>query len=174
MSNNWDWLVGTYWYVPAENLSAPLITLDRADPVWMVDQTVWQITGYRNGYFWGNVAEQIRPALAGVGGGSSATPTAQKLTASVTPEGTIYMAFISGSTSTSAVPMPLGLGRMRLRDGAWAAEMQMATAPNSATQILHWASMLQCAPGDPAWEKLPGTDMSVPEFLAAAGFTVES
>lgn len=174
MSENWEWLAGTYWYVPVENLSAPLITLGREEPVWMVDQTVWQITGYRNGYFWGNVAELIRPVVAAAGQDSSATPAAQKLAASVTPEGTIYMAFISGNTSSSAVPMPLGLGRMRLRDGAWAAEMQMATAPNSTAQILHWASMLQCAPGDPVWEKLPGTDMSVPEFLAAAGYTIES
>ena len=38
--------------------------------------------------------------------------------------------------------------------------------------LLHWAYMLQCAPGDAAWQQLPGTSQSVPAFLEAAGLHV--
>jgi hypothetical protein len=61
MFNDWQWLVGTFWIVPAGNLSAPVFATDRSDPVWMSDQTVWQITGAANGYVWGNTAARMRP-----------------------------------------------------------------------------------------------------------------
>lgn len=164
MFDNWKWLAGTYWYVPAACLRAPLFAGNETKPVWMSDQTVWQITGYENGYFWGNVAVSLAPEVSS----EPPQPTAQVVMASVTPEGDLHMTFMpaDGSGGSQAT---VGIGRMRWRDGAWAAEMQMSTTPSDGTVILHWAYMLQCIPGDAAWEQLPGTSQSVPDFLASAG-----
>lgn len=165
MTDNWQWLAGTYWYVPASCLAAPLFPQGSTQPLWMADQTVWQITGYKHGYFWGNTAAQLHPAGSGP---SDQAPAPQRLTASITPDGTLHMTFV-GAGSAAVI----GLGKMVWQDGAWAALMQMSAPASENSLLLHWAYMFQCQPGDPAWERLPGTDMSVPEFLAAAGFAVE-
>ncbi|MEN9867690.1 MAG: hypothetical protein RL748_3280, partial [Pseudomonadota bacterium] len=49
----WAWLTDTYWYVRTPDL--PALQLDPEDNLlsWLVDQTVWHISGYKNGYFWG-------------------------------------------------------------------------------------------------------------------------
>src|SRR3954469_6655359 len=50
---DWSWLADTYWCVPRPDL--PALQLDPEDNVlsWLVDQTVWHISGYQSGYFWG-------------------------------------------------------------------------------------------------------------------------
>ncbi len=169
MFKNWQWLAGTYWYVPGANLSAPSFSSDRERPLWLVDQTVWQIIDYRDGYFWGNVAALLIPADSDDTG---ATPTAQRVMASVTPEGNLHMTFVPVDQSGDQSSV-LGIGNMRWQDGSWAAEMQMSTVMGAGSYVLHWAYMRQCVPGDAAWEQLPGTDQSLPEFMAAAGFSVD-
>lgn len=169
MENDWKWLEGTCWYVPEESLTAPMFTSDGAHPVWMIDQTVWQITDYRDGYFWGNAAVGLQPALAGSEPGA---PGAQRLLGSVTPEGNVHLTFIAAGSADDQPPT-IGLGVMRQREKEWMFEMQMSNTANSAT-VLHWAWMAQCVPGEPAWEHLPGTDGSLPEFLAAAGIAAQS
>jgi hypothetical protein len=165
--DNWKWLVGTYWIVPPGNLSAPLFSSDREEPVWFSDQTVWQITGAANGYFWGNTAALVRPP----GTGEDAVPAAQRLMASVTPEGRVHITFVPVDSDGDTAEV-IGIGNMRWRDGQWMAEMQMSTPFGASGQLLHWAYMVQCTPEDAAWQQLPGTDQSLPEFLEAAGFTV--
>lgn len=169
MREDWNWLAGTYWYVPTPSLPAPVFSLEREGPLWLSDQTVWQITGSANGYLWGNTAVRLSPAAAGEG---QQPPSAQLLTASVTPDGTVHMTFLPRDTADGAQPT-VGLGRLRQDGGAWRFEMQMSVAPSPTSLLLHWAFMLQCRPGDPAWQQLPGTGQSLPDFLAAAGFPVE-
>jgi len=168
MSDRWSWLAGTFWIVPEANLAAPMFSTSGGDPVWLLDQTVWQITGYADGYFWGNTAAQMmrRPE-----GDDDATPSAQLLTGSVTPEGSIHMTFVPLS-STGGGSNVIGIGNMRRRDESWMAEMQMSTPVGSTQLVLHWAYMVQCTPDDPTWHQLPGTTQSLPEFLRAAGFHV--
>lgn len=50
----WDWLAGTYWYVPTENLLAFITRPAAQQAVPVADQTVFHITDYRNGYFRGD------------------------------------------------------------------------------------------------------------------------
>ena len=42
--------------------------------------------------------------------------------------------------------------------------MQMSSGPATALAV-HWAYMVQVAPGDPAWDSLPGVGISVPEMV---------
>lgn len=170
MFDSWQWLRGTFWIVPEENLAAPLFSLDREKPLWLSDQTVWQITDSANGYFWGKTAVRLRPATSGA---EEQPPAAQLLTGSITPEANVHMTFIPLSSSGNA-QATVGIGNMRWRDGQWMAEMQMSSALTPSSVLLHWAYMVQCRPGDPSWARLPGTDQSLPEFLRAAGFTIDS
>ena len=51
--NRWSWFGNTYWYVPTRNLPAVLYASTTGALAPIIDQTVFQITGYRDGYFWG-------------------------------------------------------------------------------------------------------------------------
>jgi len=166
MFDNWKWLIGTYWIVPEANLAAPVFASE-GDPIWLSDQTVWHIVGSANGYFWGDTAVRMVPPPAS---GQESKPAAQRLTASITPEGNIHMTFIPVDSADDAEG-PIGIGNMRWRDGSWTAQMQMSAPFGSDRQVLHWASMVQCTPDDPEWERLPGTSQSLPDFMQAAGFT---
>jgi hypothetical protein len=46
-ASDFSWLEGTYWYVPAADLPAMQYDATRNTLAWIVDQTVWHITGYR-------------------------------------------------------------------------------------------------------------------------------
>src|SRR5215467_14517338 len=50
---DWSSLQDTYWYVPPASLPALQLDPDSGTLNWVIDQTVWHITGYREGYFWG-------------------------------------------------------------------------------------------------------------------------
>ncbi len=115
-------------------------------------------------YFWGNTAILLYERGEDPG---DQRVMGRRLAGSLTPEGSVQMSFMP-ETRRGASQATAGTGRCRRRDGAWAFEMQMGTG---ATDLgVHWADMLQCQPGDPAWERLPGTPYSVPDLLAAAGF----
>jgi hypothetical protein len=94
--------------------------------------------------------------------------------ASTTPEGNVHITFVPMDPGSDAEGI-IGIGNMRWRDGAWTAEMQMSAPFGSKGRVLHWAYMIQCTPADAAWQQLPGTTQSLPEFMEeAAGFTVEA
>lgn len=48
---DWRWLNGTTWYVPSSGLPAYVYTPPNNTLTPVQDQTVYTITGYRNGYF---------------------------------------------------------------------------------------------------------------------------
>jgi hypothetical protein len=145
----WDWLTDTYWIVPKSHLPAVLFdpSTQRLAPV--SDQTVYHITGYKDGYFWGKNVTQLGPGLV----------TCASLVGSVTPQGRILLSFTVVNTDGS-VSEQQGLGEMVENRGQWTMENQ-TTAPNFA----HWAYMVQSQPGNPSWNALPGVGISVTEFL---------
>ncbi len=159
----WRWLgegEGTYWYVPKANL--PAVEWDTSDPESyspVIDQTVWHIDHYANGYFSGTVVAQI-----GVH-----PPQCQYLIGSVTPNGTVYITF----NSLAAVPvgspaLTTGVGTMVLKGNDWTFNMQMASG-QASSQITHWAYMLECTPDEKCWTDLPGIQTSLPDFVAECG-----
>lgn len=162
MQSDWNFLAGTYWFVPATYLPALSLDATEGTPVWMIDQTVWEITGSSGGYFWGNCAvlmyqEGTEPDTA---------PGGYRFAGSITPEGNVQMSFMPLVTLGAALSTS-GWGRI-VGKSQYAFEMQMATGFTDV--VIHWAFMEQTREGDPSWEKLPGVDYSVPDFLAAAGF----
>lgn len=160
---DWAWLVGTYWYVPTIDL--PAIQYDPAKNTieWLSDQTVWHITGYRNGYFWGSCSALLHAAGEEVPArGRGSRPTGLALFGSITPEGSVHMTFVPDAARSSRLAT-IGIGHVIEREGGVAFEMQMSTG--SSERTAHWAHMLQTKPGDPSWDSLPGVGLSVPEML---------
>ena len=153
-ARRWSWLANTYWYVPTSNLPAVLYNSATGSLQAVSDQTVFHITGYGDGYFWGNSVTQL-------GSGSASDSS---MLGSVTPEGKVLLTFTSTSTNSSP-SLTDGYGTMVRKFGQWTMENQMFTSPNETLQIGHWAYMLQTRPGMPSWYSLPGADVSVPVFL---------
>lgn len=155
--DRWQWLAGSYWYVPSQYL--PAVRWDTSNPSaysGLSDQTVWYIQSYDEGYFAGSVAVQF--------GGYSRT--CQYLIGSVTPEGDVLISF----TPLQAIPatdptVTSGTGRMVRKQGRWAFSMQMSSGSGS-TQVTHWAYMMRCKPSQPCWTNLPATSQSLGDFIA--------
>lgn len=148
-ADRWDWLAGTYWYVPVETLPAILFINGETPQTRSVqDQTVWTFTRYESGYLIGQGA-------LSVDGGSFSYST---IVGSVTPDGAVLLSFSGAVTPDSAGTTPTfttGLGRMAEKDGAWAFLMQM-TSGSGASSLTHWSWMVQTKPGDASWTDLPG------------------
>lgn len=150
---DWSWLQGTTWYVPESGLPAYVYMPGPNQLIPVQDQTVYTITGYRNGYFWGRTAAKL-------GDGDI---TCKSLVGSVTPEGKIYLTFTDypyqeGSETT------IGVGNMVVKARRWTMANQMSTGSSSA-QVGHWAYMVQTKPGQASWQSLPGVNMTVPQFM---------
>ncbi|MEI8179328.1 hypothetical protein [Aestuariivirga sp.] len=151
---DWSWLNGTTWYVPTNGLPAYVYTPSQNQLSPIQDQTVYTITGYRNGYFWGRTATKL---------GDGAV-TCKALVGSVTPEGSIYLTF-TDQPFTQSSTTTTGLGSMVRKGYQWTMANQMSTG-SSAAQVGHWAYMVQTRPGTASWYSLPGVNMSVPDFMA--------
>lgn len=152
---DWRWLNGTTWYVPTSGLPAYTYTPLNNTITPVQDQTVYTITGYRNGYFWGRTAGQI----------DTNDVSCMSLVGSVTPEGKIYLTFTPFPFSPGDEPT-IGVGTMVRKAGKWMMQNQMSTGSPSL-QIGHWAYMVQTKPNTASWYSLPGVGVSVPDFMEA-------
>lgn len=130
-SARWDWLAGTRWYVPNDNLLAFLSTSQLTDQIPVADQTLWHITQSSGG------------EIAGIGEVTLSLTSSNEFpfTGFVTPEGQVRMKFAYDPGEAPAT----GVGQMRYINGAWAVEMQLASG--SSELLMHWAYMTQEAPG---------------------------
>lgn len=146
-ADRWSWLTNTYWYVPAANLDAVVYSPSTGAIAMLPDQTVYHISGYRSGYFWGETVTQL----------GQTPPTSSALVGSVTPQGRLLLTFTS-STGTIT-----GYGVMNRKHGVWTMENQMFTS--SSSQVGHWAYMVPTRPGTASWRSLPSAGVSVPTFL---------
>jgi hypothetical protein len=159
--DKWNWLQGTYWYVPNENLAA--LQLDTGDHTlnWVVDQTVWNITGYRDGYFWGISATLVENPEQNGSLQKPAHPVCFSMLGSITPDGKVHLTFVPkvGPLRTPTI----GIGGAVLRKRTWSFEMQMSSG--SSTQTAHWAYMMPIEPNNSDWNSLPGVGLTVPEML---------
>ncbi|AMV36750.1 hypothetical protein [Planctomyces sp. SH-PL62] len=149
-AGRWSWLADTTWYVPTPNLSATIFDPASGALVPVLDQTVYHISGYRNGYFWGETVSQL----------GSGEPTSSALVGTVTPQGRLLLSF---SSSENVVQ---GYGQMTRKHGQWTMENQMFTLTSSGAQVGHWAYMVQTRPGMRSWNSLPSVGVSVPTFLS--------
>ncbi len=167
-TQRWQWLAQTYWYVPKAGLLALASSPALKTPVPVSDQTVYYISNYAGGYFWGTTAvSYTRP------GGSAASDQVSclQIVGSVTPEGNVHLTFTPlaskgvGSGGSNSQPT-VGLGTMTRQWYEWTMENQMSTIAAGDLLLTHWAYMYQCKPDQPCFAALPGVGVSVPEFLA--------
>jgi len=166
-ANNWEWLKNTYWYVPEQNLLAIRSDPETGQIEQVYDQTVFQITNFLGGYFWGKVVVQL---MTGTGSSpAAADPPVMcfQLVGSVTPEGSLYLSFSPTPTSHRSRQQnntpTVGAGVMRLKDDKWTMELQMASGTSQV--VSHWAYMAQCASGEDCMQQLPGVGISLQDFL---------
>jgi hypothetical protein len=164
MNEQWNFLEGSYWYVPTEYLLATQMAATDTEPTLMTDQTVWQITGCRDGYFWGNCA-----VLMYVNGAEPGEPNSFRMMGTVTSDGSVQISFMPINKLGAAMSTS-GWGKMVKQNDDWTFEMQMSSGSTELNS--HWAFMYATSEGEPSWNKLPGVDYSVPEFLEAAGFEI--
>lgn len=141
------------WIVPPQTLLAYLYNNGTVAPV--SDQTVWVISNYNQGYFSGQSYTAIGTSIL----------SQRYLIGSVTSEGKVYITFYSGtSTSTDLVT---GIGVLNVKSsGQCSFIMQMNSGQNGVSGLTHWSYMIPVKPGDALYNNLPGTQMSVPQFLA--------
>lgn len=136
-------LLNTTWVVPPETLEAYVYTDENKKRV--TDQTVWTISGYSNGYFFGD----SYVALDGV------NLLHTKLLGSVTPLGDVLIAFYSETSNTVS-----GYGKFTGKKFI----MQMNTM--GSIGVAHWSYMISVKPGDPFYQSLPSLGISVPTFIS--------
>lgn len=160
----WDFLANSYWYVTPPDLPALQFSPDDNVLSWQGDQTVWHITGYKNGYFWGVTSAVVFDE--GQANSKRAGPPRQlALVGTVTANGQVQITFVrAGRLNDSIIT---GFGQMTQVNGIWAFQMQMVTNSGS-DQLLHWANMMPTKEGEASWDKLPGVNYSVPQMLEGA------
>jgi len=115
------------------------------------DQTVFQITESKGGYFRGSAVVEIAMSR------SSFT-----MLGVVTPDGSVLLNFLP---SDPMVAPTTGTGRFTYAGPELTMLNEMSSSPNDRLKVLHWAYMRRTSPGDPSWERLPGANVSVPQFL---------
>jgi hypothetical protein len=162
----WDFIANTYWYVTPPDLPALLFSSADNLLTWEGDQTVWHISGYKNGYFWGAVST-LTFAQGDANSAITRPPGHSVMVGTVTAGGQVQISFFQSSASGDSVTT--GFGQMTQVAGQWAFQMQMNT-PAGSNQIFHWANMMQTKEGEASWDKLPGVKYSVPEMLDGASY----
>ena len=153
----WAWLAGTTWYVPSSGLAALRYEPSTGESAPVQDQTVYTVDSYADGYFTGKTI--VRSTQAG----QAPQVTARNLVANITPQGSIMLTFIPPGPEGSA-RTTVGVGLFRCMDGRWSMEMQMSTGTTAT--LNHWAYMVSCEAGEPCNQRVPGTSLSLAEFMA--------
>lgn len=144
----------TVWIVPPSTLLAYEFSDGNHIPV--VDQTVWVISEYSKGYFFG----ESYTALDG-------SPSSQrKIVGSITPDGEVYISFYPISDTSQETDIIEGIGTFEKHKGKYLFVMQMNSPQNSLTGLSHWSYMISVKPDDYYYQHLPSLDISVPEFIA--------
>lgn len=163
--DHWQWLNKTYWYVPNQYLLA-IISDPSLPPIPVADQTVYYISNYQGGYFWGTTAVSFTQPDS-----SPSSTSCFQLVGSVTPQGAVHLTFTSLSSAPTTTTAPLldssttGIGTMIPQPGGYAMENQMSTVAVGDVLVTHWAYMYQCKPSEPCFSSLPQVGSSIPAFL---------
>lgn len=134
----WSWLEGTLWYVPPESLPSILTSATNRKVSRMIDQTVYSIDGYHEGFIWGVLRGQIMPLNTKLPADPDDSPTCMRLAGSVTPQGDINISL----TPFDGGDRANGIGVMRRYEGVWTMQLQMTTGDTE--QLSHWAYMKPC------------------------------
>lgn len=156
----YSFLNHSQWYVPTATLPAVEMNLADGKVTGVVDQTVWDITGYRYSYFWGRTAAVFTRQ---VGGKPQMSLSCATMLGSVTPDGQVYITFVPQGQKT-ALAAVRGIGTLKPSGHGWLFQMQMSTG--TTTLVAHRSYMAQCKTGEACEARLPGSELSLSQFLA--------
>jgi hypothetical protein len=159
-ADKYSFLAGSSWYVPTQTLPAIEMNLANGKISLVADQTVWSITGYRYGYFWGRTVAVFTRRVAGA---LKTSLSCASMLGSVTPDGRVQITFVPKGQKT-ALTAVRGTGALSQTPNDWLFEMQMSTGTTSV--VAHWSYMAQCKPGQACEAELPGSSLSLQQFLA--------
>lgn len=141
------------WVVPPQTLLAYLYNNGTVTPV--TDQTVWVFSRYNQGYVYGSSYTAINNSIL----------SEKYLIGSVTSDGKVYITFYSGTSAST--DLVTGVGVLAVKSsGQCSFTMQMNSGQNGVSGLTHWSYMIPVKPGDAFYNNLPGTNMSVPQFLS--------
>jgi len=153
----YDWLQGSYWYVPPAYLPAlQVVNAETPQVRTLVDQTVWFFQHSRAGYLVGTSATNI-------GAGWSY----MLLVGSVVPGGAAKLSFSPLGDAGERDPPPPTIGDgVLLEDQDGPAFLMQMTSGTAAMNVTHWAYMRAVTPADPTWSSLPGyPDTGIPDLV---------
>lgn len=148
------YIENTTWIVPPSTLLA--YEYINGASVKVSDQTVWVITKFDQGYFFGN-------SYTGLNGSPSAT---KAIVGSITPFGDVYISFFPVTGNYQNTDVVTGIGKFTKHKGKPYFVMQMNTGENGLQGLAHWSYMISVKPDDYFYQHLPSMNMSVPEFIA--------
>jgi hypothetical protein len=138
------------WVVPSTTLLAYKTINDAHTAV--QDQTIWLIDKYTDGYIFGKAYTLI-----------DREPLSQTtIIGSISPLGDVLMSFSNANTITS------GQGKFIEQDGNWHFLMQMNTLNSISSGVIglsHWSYMINITHTDCKLYNLPGTGMSIADFI---------
>ena len=153
----YDWLQGSYWYVPDAYLPAlQAVNGERPHVRTLVDQTVWFFQHSRAGYLVGISATNI-------GSGWSY----MLIVGSVVPGGAVKLSFSPLDAAGAGNPPPPTIGDgVLIEEGGGGAFLMQMTSGTSTMNVTHWAYMLPVTQDDPQWSSLPGyPDTGIPDLV---------
>lgn len=151
--DQWSWFKDTYWIVPPEGVYSVYHVEETNRFVVDRGQTVFHITDYFNGYFTGAVVVDLT---------KFDSLHCQFVLGQVTPEGRVFMTMYNADTG-AVVNYPLG--EMVKRGAQWTMVNQMTSVGEGGT-LSHWAYMVQSKPGSVTFNKLPFSNVSIPDFMS--------
>lgn len=143
----------TTWLVPPQTLLA--YSYNNGSISQVSDQTVWVFSTYNNGYFSGISYTSLDNVIL----------SQRYLIGTVTADGRVLITFYSGvSISTDLVS---GMGTLNINSsGQCTFIMQMNSGTNGVSGLTHWSYMVPVNPGDPFYNRVPGTTLNLPDYLA--------
>lgn len=138
-----SWLAGTQWYVTAENLLAYLTDSTLRERTAVADQTLWSIATAEGGSFQGT-SRTLLWIRTPDGSFQQMGSTSNALDGTVADGGEVTIVFTPDDPDQAQTT---GYGWLRMVNGKWRMEMQMATGTQAIA--LHWAYMTQWTGGEP-------------------------
>lgn len=121
-----------------------------------IDQTVWLIDKFENGYFFGDAYVSINQKKL----------SHLHLIGSVTSLGDVYITFYPMNGEVKQADVVTRIGKFEKVNGRYVFIMQMNSTKNKAAELSHLSYMINVQKGDDFYKNLPGENMSVREFLS--------
>ncbi len=146
-------LENSTWIVPPNTLLSFRYDSQKVTPV--SDQTVWVITHFEEGYFFGQSYAAI----------DTVPLSHTQFVGSITPAGQVYITFYPTTSALTSLDVITGIGKFVKIGKNYQFVMQMNTSQEDTSGLSHWSYMISVKPKDYLYQHLPSLNISVPQFL---------